>query len=58
MMPIAMGASMGMGSGIPSKDDVAKHFPKIWVTIAAAISAHFAMGLTFMTRKAILETFH
>jgi hypothetical protein len=45
MMPIAKGASMGMDSGIPSKDDVAKHFPKIgegkiWVTIAAAISAH------------------
>jgi hypothetical protein len=63
MMPIAKGASMGMDSGIPSKDDVAKHFPKIgegkiWVTIAAAISAHFAMGLAFMTGKAILETFH
>jgi hypothetical protein len=63
MMPIAMGASMGMGSGIPCKDDVAKYFPKIgegkiWVTIVAAISAHFTMGLAFMTGKAILETVH
>jgi hypothetical protein len=69
MMPIVMGASSGMGSAsygitsfIPSKDDVTKYLPKIgegriWVTIAAAISAHFALGLAFMTGKAIVETF-
>lgn len=68
-MPIVMGASSGMGSAsygitsfIPSKDDVTKYLPKIgegriWVTIAAAISAHFALGLAFMTGKAIVETF-
>jgi hypothetical protein len=36
-------------SRLPTKDDVAKYFPKIgkgkvWVTIATAISADLAMG--------------
>jgi hypothetical protein len=59
----AMGsASYGITSFILSKGDVTKYFPKIgegkiWVTIAAAISAHFALGLAFMTGKAIVETF-
>jgi hypothetical protein len=62
MVPIGMGVSSGI-SRLPNKDDVAKYFPKIgegkiWVTIAAAISAHLAMGLAFMTGKAIVKTFH
>jgi hypothetical protein len=60
--PIAMAASSVI-SRLPNKEDVANYFPKIgegkiWVTIAAAISAHMAMGLAFMTGKAIVKTFH
>jgi hypothetical protein len=64
---LCFGIFTSLSSGMPriplTKDEVAENFPriakgKIWDTTAAAVSVHFALGLAFITVKAILQNFH